>query len=97
MSIEPPGCMCKQRVNLAGIGNQIGSHHDLSGIILSDVLEQALEFGKITLDGLAKDRVCEREGDVVDVPRVLRSRRRVGRAALVGEDRDQALPPPGSK
>jgi hypothetical protein len=57
-----------------------------AAVLHAAVLDAALVEA---LDRLAKHRVRHREGDVVDVAGVLGPGRRIGRAPLVGEDRDQ--------
>src|SRR5215470_13855783 len=52
VSVETTSRMRQHGIDLAGVGDQIGPHRHLLRIILSDVFEQSLEFGQITLHGL---------------------------------------------
>src|SRR5215471_21172343 len=50
--VETAGCVGQHRVHLAGLRGEIRPHHDLSAIIARDLIEQAFEFGDVSVYGL---------------------------------------------
>src|SRR6516162_4431863 len=50
--VETAGCMSQHRVHLASLRGEIRPHHDLSAIVARDLIEQAFEFGDVSVDGL---------------------------------------------